>query len=403
MLGRTTLGRWAAFEFAELVARQNGKGEILLARALAGLYLFDETLILHSAHEFKTAAEAFLRIKAVIDGAPHLSKLVKAMPSSHGNEGVELTTGQRLRFMARSGGSGRGFTGDTILLDEAQQLPRKAVGAMLPTLSARPNPQVCYFGTVPTPENDSEHWTSVRDRGRSGNDATLAWLEWSAGLRCDDMDDRELWIASNPALGYRISEEAIARERNALPPESFLAERLSVWPEFSSKAVIDPHDWLSCRAAEQYLTNRDPEWMGRPVCFAVEVDPGRMWASIAAAGPCIEGGTALDIVDHRREGPQGEAPHGGRARRCGCWCSEAPGGGCVAVRPQGRNGRDSVGGGDVGPMGPPRGRGTGGRVRLLHDRPQMRRTRCPQFFSPSVLSWSWQGCTSRSLSALRSS
>jgi hypothetical protein len=108
-----------------------------------------------------------------------------------------------------------------------------------------------------------------------------------------------LWIASNPALGYRISEEAIARERNALPPESFLAERLSVWPEFSSKAVIDPHDWLSCRAAEQYLTNRDPEWMGRPVCFAVEVDPGRMWASIAAAGPCIEGGTALDIVDHR--------------------------------------------------------------------------------------------------------
>jgi hypothetical protein len=43
---------------------------------------------------------------------------------------------------------------------------------VLPTLSARPNPQVCYFGTVPTPENDAEHWTSVRDRGRAGNDAS---------------------------------------------------------------------------------------------------------------------------------------------------------------------------------------------------------------------------------------
>jgi hypothetical protein len=300
MLGRTSLGMWAAFEFAELVARQNGKGEILLARALAGLYLLDERLILHSAHEFKTAAEAFLRIKAVIEGAPHLSKLVKATPSSHGNEGIELVTGQRLRFVARSKSSGRGFTGDTILLDEAQQLPRAAVGALLPTLSARPNPQVCYFGTVPTPENDAEHWTSVRDRGRKGDDASLAWMEWSPGVRCDDLDDRAAWIAANPALGYRITEETIARERNALSPEAFMAERLSVWPEFTSKAVIDPHDWQSCRAAEQYLDQPGPELDGSsPVAFALEVDPGRMWASIAAAGPCIEGGTALDIIDHR--------------------------------------------------------------------------------------------------------
>src|SRR5215211_3903521 len=63
MLGERPDGLWASMEFALLVARQNGKGSILLARELCGLYLFGEPLTLHSAHEFKTASEAFLRLK----------------------------------------------------------------------------------------------------------------------------------------------------------------------------------------------------------------------------------------------------------------------------------------------------------------------------------------------------
>ena len=53
--------RWAAFEVALIVARQNGKGAVLEARELAGLFLDlpDEKLILHSAHEFKTCSGAF--------------------------------------------------------------------------------------------------------------------------------------------------------------------------------------------------------------------------------------------------------------------------------------------------------------------------------------------------------
>jgi phage terminase large subunit-like protein len=290
MLGRRPDGKWAAFEFGELVARQNGKGEILLARALAGLFLFDERLMMHSAHEFKTAAEAFLRIKAVIDGAPHLSKLVKAMPSSHGNEGVELVTGQRLRFVARSKSSGRGFTGDTLLLDEVQQLPRSAIGAVLPTLSARPNAQVCYFGTVPTPENDAEHWTSVRDRGRAGNDPELAWLEWSAGVQCDDLDDRSGWEQANPALGYRISEEAIARERRAMSTDLFLAERLSVWGDDLTKAIVSSHDWLACRTK---LVDRRTRLARRPVTLGVDLTPDRRGARSSPPAPAsrVESGS----------------------------------------------------------------------------------------------------------------
>jgi hypothetical protein len=52
-------GKWAAFEVGLNVARQNGKGSILEARELAGLFLLGERLIIHSAHEFATSLEAF--------------------------------------------------------------------------------------------------------------------------------------------------------------------------------------------------------------------------------------------------------------------------------------------------------------------------------------------------------
>jgi hypothetical protein len=51
-LGELAGGTWAAYEVAVIVSRQSGKGSILEARELAGLFLFGEELILHSAHEF---------------------------------------------------------------------------------------------------------------------------------------------------------------------------------------------------------------------------------------------------------------------------------------------------------------------------------------------------------------
>src|SRR5215510_728706 len=67
-LSRREDRKWSAFEVALIVSRQNGKGAILEALELAALFLddFDCDLILHSAHEFKTAAEAFMRIQSLI-------------------------------------------------------------------------------------------------------------------------------------------------------------------------------------------------------------------------------------------------------------------------------------------------------------------------------------------------
>ena len=108
-------GKWSAFEVGLIVPRQNGKGSVLEARELAGLFLFGERLILHSAHEFKTANEAFLRVRTLIENTPDLMRKVKQIRQAN-EVSIEMKTGARLMIVARSRGSCRGFVGECGIL-----------------------------------------------------------------------------------------------------------------------------------------------------------------------------------------------------------------------------------------------------------------------------------------------
>jgi len=298
MLGERDDGLWAARRVGILVARQNGKGAILEARELAGAVLFGEELILHSAHEFKTAAEAFLRVKALVDAndwlAKRLLKGAKGIRTSHGEEAFIFTNGCRLRFVARSRSSGRGFSGDVNILDEAQELPEAAISAMMPTMSARPNPQMIFTGTVPEPENDSEVWTRLMRQGRKGGQARLGWVEWSAAERVEDLpdglDDRAGWARANPALGLRITEETIEDERASMSTNGFAHERLSLWEtEETVKTVIPMKVWDA-------LADPDSASIGK-VALALDVPPNRSAAVICAMGYRDDGNWHGEVVE----------------------------------------------------------------------------------------------------------
>jgi hypothetical protein len=294
-LGIREDGKWSAFEVGLIVSRQNGKGSILEALELAHLFLFGSRLILHSAHEFKTAQEAFRRVLFLIENAPDLDKLVKKVSQSHGDEGIELLSGARLRFVARSRGSGRGFTGDLVIFDEAFNLGPEAVGALLPTLSAVPNPQVWYTSSAPMATSEQLH--AVRDRGRAADTGRLAYFEWSAAdtARDLDLDDRAGWAAANPALGLRITDEFIEAERDAMSgtPDTFARERLGVADIPGGEVVIPPEKWAGCLDPDPAATV-----VGRPV-FAVDVSPDRSMTSIGVAGLNADGLPHVEVVDRR--------------------------------------------------------------------------------------------------------
>jgi phage terminase large subunit-like protein len=285
--GERNDGSWAAFEVGVVVPRQNGKGSLLEARELAGLFLFGEQTILHSAHEFKTAQEAFLRIRALIRGAPQLEKRVKRAPMGHGDECIELTSGARLRFVARSTGSGRGFSGDLVILDEAYNLSAEAMAALLPTLSARPNPQVWYTSTAGM--DTSDQLARVRARGVEGSSPRLAYFEWSTESGAS-LDDPASWAQANPALGYRITSEFVASERAALPDLEFARERLGVWFDGAAETVVDMNLWA--RLADPTSQVLDP------VVFAVDATPDRAAAAIAVCGRREDELLHVEIVQH---------------------------------------------------------------------------------------------------------
>lgn len=297
-------GLWAAFEVAILVARQNGKGSIIEAIELAKLFLFGDRLIIHTAHEFKTAGEGYLRIKFLIENTPELHKKVRQYHGSHGEEGITLKTGQRLRFLARSKGSGRGFSADTLIYDEAYELPSSSVAASLPTLSARPNPQVYYTSSAPLVGSDTLRDVRARGMHKEGTDwESLAFLEWSAdpegyeygrdGRRVSlDLDDRRAWSDANPGLGRRLREPFIKKERAAMDDEEFSRERLGIVDEPKFSAVITP---------EQYETTRDPKSQPLdPVVFAIDTNPDSSWSSISVAGARSDKRIHGEIADRRR-------------------------------------------------------------------------------------------------------
>jgi len=292
-LGETAAGKWAAFEVGLVVPRQNGKGSILEALELAALYLADPDepppLILHSAHEFKTSAEHFRRVRDLIEGSPLLSKQVRIIRTAAGAEAIELHSGARLRFVTRSGGSGRGFSADLVVIDEAYNLTAESMAAVLPTMSARPNPQIWYTSSAGMITSDQ--LARVRERGIRGGDPSLAYFEWSA-VDGAELDDRAEWARANPSLGYRIPESFIVTERAALPDEQFGRERMGLWADRDrDKSAIDPAAWAA-------LADPAAERGAQPV-FAVATAPDRSWAAVAVAWNRPDGTAQVMLADYR--------------------------------------------------------------------------------------------------------
>jgi hypothetical protein len=304
-LGETEEGTFAALEVALVVPRQNGKSEILLARELAGLFLLGERLLIHSAHTFSTSLEAFLRLQQLIEANEDLSRRVKRVTRAHGEEGIELIGGQRIRFRTRTSGGGRGFAADLVVFDESMFLAETAHAALLPTLSARPNPQVWYAGSA-VDQLVHEHGlvlARTRGRGITGEDPSLAYFEWSLEEPAGGPDhvpdevagSEEAWRAANPALGIRIAAEHIANERRSMSPRNFAVERLGIgdWPALDVVASVIPIDaWLELRDDRSKPVD--------PVVFCFDVSPNRSTATIAAAGFRPDGLAHVEVVDHRR-------------------------------------------------------------------------------------------------------
>lgn len=292
------------------VPRQNGKNAVLEI-----VELFKATIqgrrILHTAQELKTARKAFMRLRSFFENEsqfPDLARMMKTIRSTNGQEAIilhhpECPTFARgcgcqgwgsVEFVARSRGSGRGFTVDDLVCDEAQELTDEQLEALLPTISAAPSgdPQQIFTGTPPGPLADGSVFMRLRGQALE-HPKRIAWTEFSIA---DDMTPdvamrqwRKLVAQTNPALGIRLNMSTVTDEHESMSDEGFCRERLGWWDRSAKSAAAIPADKWAAGAV-------DVATLVGPKSFGVSFSRNGSLVALAGAGKTAEA-IHVEIVD----------------------------------------------------------------------------------------------------------
>ena len=345
MFGRKPNGLWSSPDVVMIVARQNGKGTVLEVRELAGVFLLEEELIIHTSHQLKTSLNHLERLANTIRSYPALERKVSNIVTGNGKEAIKLKprrvlifgpggkemTGRRtskIEFHARSGSAtSRGFSCDCLVYDEAMILSNEQVGASMPTMRARPNPQMIYAASAGLEDGTVSQQLAIMRKSMMRGDPDTFGLEFSIDphddgcprdelkgresnyyIMCDKHDDRDdprSWAKANPAMGTRVTLATTRRELNKMPPAKFDIEILSVgnWP-------MDEEPWETIsKPAWKTLTNEDPGFPVQPAVLAFDVSEDGKSATIMGAWAHKQGRIVLEMPrDGHRQGTEWVIP-----------------------------------------------------------------------------------------------
>lgn len=292
-------GSWAARESVLITGRQSGKNGVLAALELAALVLLEEELVVHSAHEVATALNHFRWMQQLIEASPDIDRKVLAVRRTNGREAIEMKSGATLRFRARMTNSGRGLTAPRVVMDEAFDIRPSAMGALLPTMRAVANSHITYASSAPKADSVVLH--SLIRRGQVDDpDDRLFYAEWG-NPPGTDLDDEDAWARANPALGGRVTIEALRDEYRTLVAggdEELIAE-------FAREAV----GIGEAPVGEARDPKLPPEAWARTVGPDRHIEPGRLtlaygvskdggWSSIVASTGSLSD-PYVEVVEHR--------------------------------------------------------------------------------------------------------
>jgi Phage Terminase len=278
---RTAAGeRWAVRTVLTIVARQNGKSLVTAVRILAGMWLWDERLIIAAAQNRDVSIESWkLTTEIAVDAGLPVTNVLRTT----GREELQITLPDghvaRYKVVSSTPGGGRGLSADLVVLDELREYKDWASYAALDkTRRARPSSQLWTIST------EGDHTSVVLDNlqaaGRTSAAARdkgpLGYFEWSAPPEAA-RDDRRGWAQANPALGHTLEEATIEAELATDPAAVFETEVLC-------RRVTAVASWLPAGrwddCTEPTATVPDD---ATGVCFAADSGPELRQVSIVAA------------------------------------------------------------------------------------------------------------------------
>lgn len=300
-------GLWTHPECVAIIARQNGKTQLVILRILWGLFLANDRAgerIVYSAQRWATSEDVYKRLWAIIEARPWLRRRVVAHTCSGGRGYIETDRGARVALVTRSADLGKGFDEvDLVIYDEAYNLTGVQTDALDPTQLASKNPQTIYLSTAVDEDTmpNCQVLASIRRRGLAGEE-DLYFAEWLAPSEMP-IDEQATWEYANPSFGViqkaRFLRTKLRNAKTTRKRRGFELEYLNrgQWPkdEEDLELLIDLEEWSTMR-------NPSPELVG-PIALALSRTRDREQWAVAAAQHTAAGKVHVEVGYFRKATP----------------------------------------------------------------------------------------------------
>jgi hypothetical protein len=335
IFARDKRGRSAAFSATLIAARQMLKTGVFKMVVLPWLYLFEEPMITWSAHRAETSFAAQEDLEKIIDASDTLRRATRRFVHGNGAEAIETVSRCKVSFRTRTKTGGKGLSANKVILDEAFALQPLHMGALLPTLTAMPDPQVLYGSSAAMEDSVVLH--EKIESGRPGTERdwgtdqplhrlvtgpmAAAYLEWCAPppeIACDagtacthartaagcGCDKAEWLLRANPAVGPaeligtrggpRSTMDYLIAERKELPALEYARERMGWHEKARAGASPIPMTMWYGPCSDRESTPA----AGSALALAIAVAKDKSMAAIALAGWRPDGLPHGELVEH---------------------------------------------------------------------------------------------------------
>lgn len=283
-----------------LVARQNGKTELLVVLTLFWLYVEQVNLVLGTSTKLAYAQESWEKALTLAQRVPDLAAEIPrgGIRRANGETRLKLSSGARYMIAASNEEGGRSLTIDRLVLDELRQHHNyTAWDAAVPATNAVRDAQV--FAITNAGSDRSAVLNDLREAALAyiatgEGDQRLGLFEYSAPDGSSPVDLDAL-AQANPNLGYRIDPDALlgdairAVEQGGEALAGFKTENMCMRVRLMDPA-IEPEAWAGCTEPGTLADVRSR------VALCADVSIDAQHATLAAAALLPDGRVRVEVV-----------------------------------------------------------------------------------------------------------
>jgi hypothetical protein len=276
---------------AASVARQNGKTTLVCARIARQLIPPRQTVAYAAQDRALGRTKWEEHVELLMSTA--FAERVARVDHTNQREMLVMQNGSRYMPVTPSGRkAARSLSLDLAIIDEAHaHASMDVVGAIAPTMAARPHAQIWLLSNAGT--SSSGLWRHYTDLGRletSNPASTMCWFEYAADMDAD-VFDHAAWADANPSLGLPggILEQALSDAALTMDRDIFMREHLNIWQDARTQTAIDPVAWAACHRPDVVPTEG--------VAFALDFTPERDRGALAVAGRVDDDGDLITPIE----------------------------------------------------------------------------------------------------------